>query len=56
MMFRDVSESGEFDDLISALRTGDLFGEDMAKMKRNRRRPPPSKTTSTRERVIVKVS
>ena len=30
---------GEFDDLISALRTGDVFGEDMAKMaKRNRRR------------------
>lgn len=29
---------GEFDDLISALRTGDVFGEDMAKMKRTRRR------------------
>ncbi|XP_035825837.1 disheveled-associated activator of morphogenesis 1 [Aplysia californica] len=32
-------DKGEFDDLISALRTGDVFGEDMAKMaKRNRRR------------------
>ena len=32
---------GEFDDLISALRTGDVFGEDMAKLNkvRNRRRP-----------------
>ncbi|XP_046383257.1 disheveled-associated activator of morphogenesis 1 [Ischnura elegans] len=29
---------GEFDDLISALRTGDVFGEDMAKFKRSRRR------------------
>jgi dishevelled associated activator of morphogenesis len=29
---------GEFDDLISALRTGDVFGEDVAKFKRSRRR------------------
>lgn len=28
---------GEFDDLISALRTGDVFGEDMAKIKRSRK-------------------
>lgn len=28
---------GEFDDLISALRTGDVFGEDMAKYKRSRK-------------------
>lgn len=28
---------GEFDDLISALRTGDVFGEDMAKFKRARK-------------------
>ncbi len=28
--------AGEFDDLISALRTGDVFGDDMAKMKRNK--------------------
>ncbi|KAK6997787.1 disheveled-associated activator of morphogenesis 1 [Biomphalaria glabrata] len=32
-------DKGEFDDLISALRTGDVFGEDMAKLaKRNRKR------------------
>ncbi|GAB6020602.1 hypothetical protein CHUAL_003278 [Chamberlinius hualienensis] len=31
-------EKGDFDDLISALRTGDVFGEDMAKLKRTRRR------------------
>lgn len=29
---------GEFDDLISALRTGDVFGEDIAKLKRLKRR------------------
>ncbi|KAL0266624.1 UNVERIFIED_CONTAM: hypothetical protein PYX00_009117 [Menopon gallinae] len=28
---------GEFDDLISALRTGDVFGEDVAKFKRSRK-------------------
>ncbi len=35
-------EEGEFDDLISALRTGDVFGEDMAKLSkvRNRRSRP----------------
>lgn len=32
------SEKGEFDDLISALRTGDVFGEDFTKSRRNRRR------------------
>ncbi|KAG8227858.1 hypothetical protein J437_LFUL006482, partial [Ladona fulva] len=56
---------GEFDDLISALRTGDVFGEDMAKFKRSRRRvsgsgnsPPRSSghhhlsREDTRERVL----
>ena len=48
--------AGEFDDLISALRTGDVFGEDMAKLKRTRRKIAPTKsvTDSTRERVGVK--
>uniref|UniRef100_A0A8D8D557 Disheveled-associated activator of morphogenesis 2 n=1 Tax=Culex pipiens TaxID=7175 RepID=A0A8D8D557_CULPI len=31
------NKAGEFDDLISALRTGDVFGEDMAKFKRSRK-------------------
>lgn len=31
------NNKGEFDDLISALRTGDVFGEDMAKYKRSRK-------------------
>ncbi|KAK3092739.1 hypothetical protein FSP39_006760 [Pinctada imbricata] len=32
------SNKGEFDELISALRTGDVFGEDLVKMRRNRKR------------------
>ncbi|XP_064600215.1 disheveled-associated activator of morphogenesis 1-like [Liolophura sinensis] len=42
-------DSGEFDELISALRTGDVFGEDIAKMKRVRRRGAQS-TDMSRER------
>lgn len=34
---------GEFDDLISALRTGDVFSEDMTKMKKMRKRSVPQK-------------
>ena len=36
-------QTAEFDDLISALRTGDVFGENMDKFKRNRksRNSPP---------------
>lgn len=32
------SDKGEFDDLISALRTGDVFGDDFAKYRRNKKR------------------
>ncbi|KAK2146064.1 hypothetical protein LSH36_635g01003 [Paralvinella palmiformis] len=32
---------GEFDELISALVTGDVFGDDIAKLKKTRRKPPP---------------
>jgi len=45
---------GEFDDLISALRTAEVFGEDIAKMKlRSRRRPstPGGTLELNRERV-----
>ena len=38
-----AAEKNEFDDLISALRTGDVFGENMDKFKRSRkiRHSPP---------------
>uniref|UniRef100_A0A1B6C417 FH2 domain-containing protein n=1 Tax=Clastoptera arizonana TaxID=38151 RepID=A0A1B6C417_9HEMI len=45
---------GEFDDLISALRTGDVFGEDLAKIKRSRKsrlngNSPPRRNSLNRE-------
>lgn len=56
-------DKGEFDDLISALRTGDVFGEDMAKFKRSRKSrvntgnsPPRRNSTNredSRERVVI---
>ncbi|XP_037581095.1 disheveled-associated activator of morphogenesis 1-like isoform X2 [Dermacentor silvarum] len=33
-----ADDKGEFDDLISALRTGDVFGDEFSKTRRNRRR------------------
>ncbi|KAJ8947696.1 hypothetical protein NQ318_001534 [Aromia moschata] len=48
-------DKGEFDDLISALRTGDVFGEDMAKFKRSRKsrigtgNSPPRRNSTNRE-------
>ncbi|XP_061717684.1 disheveled-associated activator of morphogenesis 1 [Cydia pomonella] len=39
-------QKGEFDDLISALRTGDVFGDDVAKFKRSRK---TSKTQKGRD-------
>ena len=40
---QNTTEKNEFDDLISALRTGDVFGENMDKFKRSRkiRHSPP---------------
>lgn len=59
-----TNAKGEFDDLISALRTGDVFGEDMAKFKRSRKNrvgssgnSPPRRNSvnreDSRERVIA---
>lgn len=47
---------GEFDELISALVTGDVFGDDIAKLKKTRRKPPAQAMKgifdATRERAI----
>ncbi|XP_065208750.1 disheveled-associated activator of morphogenesis 1 isoform X3 [Planococcus citri] len=51
-----AADKGEFDDLISALRTGDVFGEDsMAKIKRSRKSrhsPPKINRDDSRERIL----
>uniref|UniRef100_A0A8C7Z1A5 Dishevelled associated activator of morphogenesis 1b n=1 Tax=Oryzias sinensis TaxID=183150 RepID=A0A8C7Z1A5_9TELE len=47
---------GEFDDLVSALRSGEVFDKDLSKMKRNRKRINNQSTDSGRERTITKVN
>lgn len=52
---------GEFDDLISALRTGDVFGDELSKMKGRRRTAPPKpawrvENVSERERASPKLA
>lgn len=58
----DTNKGGDFDELISALRTGDVFGEDMAKFKRSRktkpndganRTSPPRSQDESRERTVI---
>lgn len=59
----DTNKGGDFDELISALRTGDVFGEDMAKFKRSRKTKPnvrdasntspPRSQEESRERTII---
>lgn len=65
-----TDNKGEFDDLISALRTGDVFNEDMAKFKRSRKTrigntkdgsntSPPRHSSShreeSRERTVINI-
>ncbi|CAG2205708.1 DAAM [Mytilus edulis] len=45
-----MAKLGEFDELISALRTGDVFGEDLSKMRRNRKRAVTPQRENSRER------
>ncbi|XP_056623580.1 disheveled-associated activator of morphogenesis 1 [Triplophysa dalaica] len=49
-------EDGEFDDLVSALRSGEVFDKDLSKMKHNRKRPTKQNTESSRERPITKLN
>lgn len=50
-------EVGEFDDLVSALRSGEVFDKDLSKLKRNRKRPVNQLVDSGgRERPITKVN
>ena len=45
---KDGDNKGDFDDLISALRTGDVFGEEMVKLKRTRKKSVPSAAAGTK--------
>ncbi|KAK2494439.1 hypothetical protein MC885_021783, partial [Smutsia gigantea] len=49
-------ENGEFDDLVSALRSGELFDKDLSKLKRNRKRITNQVTDSSRERPVTKLN
>uniref|UniRef100_A0A9L0SL28 Dishevelled associated activator of morphosis 1 n=1 Tax=Equus caballus TaxID=9796 RepID=A0A9L0SL28_HORSE len=49
-------EGGEFDDLVSALRSGEVFDKDLSKLKRNRKRVTNQMTDSSRERPVTKLN
>ncbi|XP_056150362.1 disheveled-associated activator of morphogenesis 1-like isoform X1 [Lampris incognitus] len=49
-------DGGEFDDLVSALRSGEVFDKDLSKMKRNRKRINSQATDSGRERPVTKLN
>ncbi|RMC12527.1 hypothetical protein DUI87_10047 [Hirundo rustica rustica] len=49
-------ESGEFDDLVSALRSGEVFDKDLSKLKRNRKRSGNQGLETSRERVVTKLN
>ncbi|GCC34181.1 disheveled-associated activator of morphogenesis 2 isoform X2 [Chiloscyllium punctatum] len=49
-------EVGEFDDLVSALRSGEVFDKDLSKLKRNRKRVVNQLADSSRERAVTKLN
>lgn len=49
-------DGGEFDDLVSALRSGEVFDKDLSKMKRNRKRINSSTSDTGRERPVTKLN
>ncbi|XP_026551382.1 disheveled-associated activator of morphogenesis 2 isoform X2 [Pseudonaja textilis] len=53
-----ISEEGggEFDDLVSALRSGEVFDKDLSKLKRNRKRSGNQNLETSRERAITKLN
>ncbi|XP_036398074.1 disheveled-associated activator of morphogenesis 1 isoform X2 [Megalops cyprinoides] len=53
---RKAEEDGEFDDLVSALRSGEVFDKDLSKMKRNRKRINSQATETSRERPVTKLN
>ncbi|XP_044298437.1 disheveled-associated activator of morphogenesis 2 isoform X3 [Varanus komodoensis] len=53
-----ISEEGggEFDDLVSALRSGEVFDKDLSKLKRNRKRSGNQNLETSRERAVTKLN
>ncbi|XP_063774906.1 disheveled-associated activator of morphogenesis 2 isoform X2 [Pseudophryne corroboree] len=49
-------EEGEFDDLVSALRSGEVFDKDLSKLKRNRKRSGNQILDTSRERAVTKLN
>ncbi|XP_025067647.1 disheveled-associated activator of morphogenesis 2 [Alligator sinensis] len=49
-------EGGEFDDLVSALRSGEVFDKDLSKLKRNRKRSGNQALETSRERAVTKLN
>ncbi|XP_062326115.1 disheveled-associated activator of morphogenesis 1 isoform X1 [Osmerus eperlanus] len=52
----NYEEDGEFDDLVSALRSGEVFDKDLSKMKRNRKRINSQGAETSRERPVTKLN
>ncbi|XP_055993285.1 disheveled-associated activator of morphogenesis 2 isoform X2 [Sorex fumeus] len=51
-----LEEGGEFDDLVSALRSGEVFDKDLNKLKRSRKRSGSQALEATRERAINRLN
>ncbi|XP_004379483.1 disheveled-associated activator of morphogenesis 2 isoform X1 [Trichechus manatus latirostris] len=51
-----LEEGGEFDDLVSALRSGEVFDKDLSKLKRSRKRSGNQALEVTRERAINRLN
>ncbi|XP_036907999.1 disheveled-associated activator of morphogenesis 2 isoform X2 [Sturnira hondurensis] len=51
-----LEEGGEFDDLVSALRSGEVFDKDLCKLKRSRKRSGGQTLEVTRERAINRLN
>ncbi|XP_071075754.1 disheveled-associated activator of morphogenesis 2 isoform X2 [Desmodus rotundus] len=51
-----LEEGGEFDDLVSALRSGEVFDKDLCKLKRSRKRSGGQALEVTRERAINRLN
>uniref|UniRef100_A0A8D0NUD3 Disheveled-associated activator of morphogenesis 2 n=1 Tax=Sus scrofa TaxID=9823 RepID=A0A8D0NUD3_PIG len=55
-MGSSLEEGGEFDDLVSALRSGEVFDKDLCKLKRSRKRSGSQALEATRERAINRLN